>query len=138
MAGRVAPALALRDEDRVELERLTRSTTGPAGLAFRARIVLLAAAGTPNQVIAEQVATSRPTVNKWRARFAEQGLAGLADEPRPGPVRRVDQQRVIAETLTPPPARLGVTHWTSRLLAARLKTSHVTPPTRSWSPRSPT
>jgi transposase len=33
---------------------------------------------------------------------------------------------VITETLTPPPARLGVTHWTSRLLAARLQTSHVT------------
>ena len=71
--------MAVADEDRVELERLTRSTTGSAGLALRARIVLLAAAGTPNQVIAEQVATSRPTVNKWRLRFAEQGLAGLAD-----------------------------------------------------------
>lgn len=126
MVGRVAPALVVADEDRVELERLTRSTAGSAGLAFRARIVLLAASGTPNQQIAEQVQTSRPTVNKWRTRFAEQGLAGLADEPRPGPVRRVDQRRVIAETLTAPPARLGVTHWTSRLLAARLNTSHVT------------
>ena len=126
MVGRVAPALGLADEARVELERLTRSTTGSAGLALRARIVLLAAAGTPNQVIADRVQVSRPTVNKWRLRFAEQGLAGLADEPRPGPARRLDQRRVITETLTPPPARLGVTHWTSRLLAARLKTSHVT------------
>ena len=126
MVGRVAPALGLADEDRVELERLTRSTTGSAGLALRARIVLLAAAGTPNQVIADKVQVSRPTVNKWRLRFAEQGLAGLADEPRPGPARQLDQRRVIAETLAPPPARLGVTHWTSRLMAARLKTSHVT------------
>ena len=36
------------------------------------------------------------------------------------------QRRIVAETLTPPPARLGVTHWSSRLLAKRLGTSHVT------------
>src|SRR5674476_1511391 len=126
MAGRVAAGLVVADSDRVELERLTRSSTVPAGLALRARIVLLAAAGTPNQVIADKVQVSRPTVNKWRLRFAEQGLAGLADEPRPGPARQVDQRRVITETLTPPPARLGVTQWTSRLLAARLQTNHVT------------
>jgi DNA-binding CsgD family transcriptional regulator len=33
-------------------------------LALRARIVLLAAAGTPNQVIADKTQVSRPTVNK--------------------------------------------------------------------------
>ena len=126
MAGRVAAGLVVADSDRVELERLTRSSTVPAGVALRARIVLLAATGTPNWVIADRAQVSRPTVNTWRARFAEQGLAGLADEPRPGPARRVDQRRVIAETLTPPPARLGVTHWSSRLLAARLRVSHVT------------
>jgi transposase len=126
MVGRVAAALAVADEDRDELERLTRSTTGSAGMALRARIVLMAAQGTPNQVIADKTQVSRPTVNKWRTRYQSQGLAGLADEPRPGPARQLDQRRVIAETLTPPPARLGVTHWTSRLLAARLKTSHVT------------
>ena len=126
MAGRVAAGLVVADSDRVELERLTRSSTVPAGVALRARIVLMAAAGTPNWVIADRAQVSRPTVNKWRARFAERGLAGLGDEPRPGPARRVDQRRVIAETLTPPPVRLGVTHWSSRLLAARLRVSHVT------------
>jgi transposase len=38
----------------------------------------------------------------------------------------VDPRRIVTETLTPPPARLGVTHWSSRLLADRLGTSHVT------------
>jgi len=41
------------DSDRVELERLTRSSTVPAGVALRARIVLMAATGTPNWVIAD-------------------------------------------------------------------------------------
>ena len=103
MAGRTAEALALRDGDRDELERLTRSSTVPAGLAARARVVLLAADATPNHVIAERVGLSRPSVNKWRARYAERGLDGLVDEPRPGPARRVDQHRIITATLTPPP-----------------------------------
>ena len=49
-------------------------------------------------------------MNKWRSRYAERGLDGLADDPRPGPARRVDQRKIITETLTPPPKTLGVTH----------------------------
>jgi len=124
--GRTADALLLRDGDRAELERLTRSSTVPAGMAARARIVLLAADATPNHQIAERVGVSRPTVNKWRSRYADRGLAGLADEPRPGPARTVDQRKIITATLTPPPKSLGVAHWSSRLLAQRLSMSHVT------------
>jgi transposase len=126
MAGRTAGGLPLRDGDRFVLERLTRSSTALSGMALRARIVLLAASATPNNQIAEKVGVSRPTVNKWRSRYAEQGLDGLGDEPRPGPRRTVDQRRIISETLTAPPAGLGVTHWSSRLLARRLGVSHVT------------
>ena len=126
MPGRTADALLLRDGDRVELERLTRSSMVSAGMASRARIVLLAADETPNHQIAEKVGVSRPTVNKWRSRYAERGLDGLADDPRPGPARTVDQRLIITETLTPPPKSLGVTHWSSRLLAQRLGVSHVT------------
>jgi len=118
--------LLLRDGDRGELERLMRSSMVPAGMASRARIVLLAADEVPNYRIAEKVGVSRPTVNKWRSRYVERGLAGLVDDPRPGPARTVDQRRVITETLTPPPKSLGVTHWSSRLLAQRLGVSHVT------------
>ena len=38
---------------------------------------------------------------------------------------------IVAATLAPPPARLGVTHWSSRLLAAELKVNHVTI-TKAW------
>ena len=48
MANRPAPALGLRDGDRERLTRLTRSSTVRAGLAQRARIVLLAADGVAN------------------------------------------------------------------------------------------
>ena len=102
-----------------------------AGMASRARIVLLAADETPNHQIAEKVGVSRPTVNKWRSRYAERGLDGLADEPRPGPARTVDQRKIITETLTPPPKRLGVTHWSSRLLATHLGIGDATV-ARAW------
>ena len=65
MANRPAPPLALREGDRGALARLTRSSTVRAGLAQRARIVLLAADGISNTGIAEAVGVSRPTVISW-------------------------------------------------------------------------
>ena len=126
MANKTAARLVLRDGDRARLERLTRSATGPAAAAQRARIVLLAADGEANYVIAVRVGVSRPTVNLWRLRYAELGMAGLADEPRPGRPRQVDRPAILTATLTPPPPSLGVTHWSSRLLAARLGVDHST------------
>src|SRR3954447_11079564 len=123
---RYAAPLLLRGNDADELVRLTRSSSVRAGLAMRARIVLLAADGTSNVEIAELVGVSRPTVDLWRNRYRDRGLAGLADEDRPGRPRTVDPRRIVEATLTPPPKSLGVTHWSSRLLAQRLGVSHVT------------
>ena len=55
MANRTAPALALREGDRSRLASMVRSTTGSAGLAQQARIVLLAADGAANYAIADRV-----------------------------------------------------------------------------------
>jgi transposase len=124
--NKTAAALALRDGDRPRLEALVRSATAPAGVAQRARIVLLAAEGSANYEIAERVGVTRPTVNLWRRRYAEQGLAGLDGVRPPGRPRSVDRAKVITATLTPPPKSLGVTHWSSRLLADRLGIEHST------------
>lgn len=74
----------LREGDRGELERLTRSSSVRAGLAQRARIVLLAADGASNTAIAAQVGVSRPTVIGWRERYQAKGIDGLHDEDRSG------------------------------------------------------
>ena len=45
---------------------------------------------------------------KWRARFVENGLDGLLDEPRPGTPRKVSDaevERVLAMTLESLPRR---------------------------------
>jgi transposase len=123
MAMYVAEALELGAGDRDRLESLTRSPSVRAGLATRARIVLLAADGVSNTEIAERTATTRPTVLKWRGRYGELGIDGLADEPRPGREPVIDEVAVLAETLADkgkPPDHLGASHWSTRLMAERL------------------
>src|SRR5215472_9756103 len=114
--------------DRAELERRARSKGAPARVVERARIVLLAADGLTGAQIAERAGCTEPTVVKWRRQYAESGLAGLEDAPRPGGPRRVLTGEVVCEilaaTVTPPPASLraaGVTHWSSRRLADWLR-----------------
>jgi len=136
--------LTVPDADRVRLERMARDRSAPGRVAERARIVLLAAEGLTGLQIAGRVGCTEPTVVKWRSQYAEAGLAGLADAPRPGGPKRVLTEAAIGEilaaTLTPPPgtlARLGVTHWSSRRLAdwlareKRLRVSHDSI-TRLW------
>ena len=69
----VAAPLVLREGDQSRLESLTRSSSVRAGLAVRARIVLLAAQGLPNAEIARRTGTSRPTVVDWRLNLRAAG-----------------------------------------------------------------
>jgi transposase len=126
-----ATPLGLREGDRERLMSLIRSSAVRAGLAQRARIVLLAADGVSHTEIAELAGVSRPTVISWRRRYERSGLRGLEDQPRSGRPRRIDHDRIITATLRPPPRSLGVTHWSSRLLAARLKVANTTV-ARAW------
>jgi transposase len=111
--------------DREVLESWRRSSSVPAGLAQRARIVLLAAENVPVKEIVERVGVSKPTVIGWKKRYAAEGLGGLEDRPKSGRPVQVDEVAVVLATLEPPPPRLGVTHWSSRLLADQLGISHV-------------
>jgi transposase len=116
--------LTVPDADRAELERRARSKGAPARVVERARIVLLAAEGLAGAQIAERAGCTEPTVIKWRRQYAERGLAGLEDAPRPGGPKTVLTGEVVGEilaaTVTPPPEPLraaGLTHWSSRRLA---------------------
>src|SRR6195952_1693722 len=104
----VAARLEVRGRDKSTLRRWARSTAIPAGLARRARIVLLAGEGVPNAEIARRVGVSRPTVIGWRERYLEGGTAALDDRPRPGRAKQIDESAVVVATLEKaPPGRPG-------------------------------
>ena len=78
-----AAPLALTDDDRAELARWSQGSSPM--LAERARIVLASAEpGSGVARVAAELGLSRMTVRKWRRRFTEAGLGGLADHDRPG------------------------------------------------------
>ncbi len=83
--GRKSPFMVnLNHEEKERLEYLLRSTAIRAGLARRARMVLLRAEGLSLTDIAERVGVGRRIVRKWIKRFLETGLKGLGDKPGRG------------------------------------------------------
>jgi transposase len=110
--------VVLSDEERDVLERWARRPKSSQALALRCRIVLAAASGEQSKDIAAALGCTGSTVGKWRGRFAERGLDGLHDEPRPGKPRSIsdeDVERVIVKTLEEQP--VDATHWSTRSMA---------------------
>ena len=85
--------IQLTREARRELEARARKYTSPYRDVIRAKLVLLAAEGLSNDVIAARLDTPRQIISKWRHRFFEQRLAGLDEEPRGGRPARFSPQR---------------------------------------------
>jgi transposase len=116
--GRPLARLTLEDRDRETLTRWTRRPTTAQALAQRARIVLAAADGRPNDTIARELSITPHTVGKWRRRYLERGPDGLLDEPRPGAPRTIGDDRieaVVVTTLEEKPR--DATHWSTRSMA---------------------
>ena len=121
MPSSQAVQIVLSEAEREQLEAWTRRRTSAQALALRSRIVLLAAEGSKNAEIARCVGVSRPTVTKWRSRFAAERLDGLVDEPRPGRPRTVTDAQVedvIVRTLETTPK--NATHWSTRSMASEV------------------
>jgi transposase len=122
---RVAPTIVLSEEERGKLRQLSKSKTVSVGLARRARIVLLAAAGKQNDAIAEELDIGRVQVGRWRERYAEGGLAAVErDLPRGGRPPKVDAAEVVRLTTQTLPE--AATHWSTRTLAAKVGVSDTT------------
>jgi transposase len=108
------------------LEERACSRRAPHAEVVRARIVLLAAQRMANVDIAARIGVCVDVVSKWRKRFCEQGLAGLADRPRSGRPRRFGSEVVAgikALACEPPEARaVPLSRWSSFELAAQAVT----------------
>lgn len=125
--GRPVTPVELSAPIRAELEGMLRSRSLPHTLVRRARIILLAADGLYNTVIAAHVGLSGAMVGFWRKRFLAQGLMGLYDEPRPGGPRSIRDEQIavlIRRTLNTKPK--DGTHWTCRSIAGQTRLSKST------------
>jgi transposase len=120
-----AAEVRLTPEDRAVLEARVRAPTSEQREVFRARIVLLAGEGRSTRSIAGELSVMPRTVSCWRGRYAREGLAGLADKPRPGPKPKYDARtgrRILSVLERPPPA--GYARWTGGMIAAELGDVH--------------
>jgi hypothetical protein len=81
-----AVPVSLSEQQRRDILRLLRAHSTPQTLARRLRILLRAADDDQptNLQIAHEFGCDNDTVSLWRRRFAQHGLAGLQDAPRPG------------------------------------------------------
>ena len=84
--------IQLTVEERRELESVARQYTSPYCDVVRARIILMAADGLSNDLIAARLDTPRQIVSKWRKRFALARLPGLEGQPRGGRIARFSPQ----------------------------------------------
>lgn len=105
-----------------ELQSIMRKQTSNAGLARRARRVLLCADGERRVDIRKALGCDDGFISRWTAAYAAQGLVGfVSHHPERAPLRPVAklEARVLERTLKFKP-RDGSTHWSSRKLAAEL------------------
>ena len=119
--------LKLTAEQRQELGRWAQSRTLPAGDVFRARLILALAEGISYREIARRLHTSGPTIARWKTRFEQDGMAGLAGRHRGSKPRAATpkvQARVIRRVQQKPGD--SSTHWSCRKLASELGLSKST------------
>ena len=116
---RTSRRLDVSEEDRKELERLVRASTTEQRVALRARIVLFSGEGASTGDICGQLATTTPTITRWRERYEREGVAGLGkDAHRSGRLPTISKAKV-AEVLrkTQQEKPVGATQWSTRTLA---------------------
>src|ERR1019366_3417689 len=102
-----APLLPLSSAERVILEAVAASDSAeiPDRVRTRAGIVLRAAEGVSNNLIAQKFSTTPANVRRWRSRFLAQGIRGLWDVervPPREPISEAVEQAVVADCLYRP------------------------------------
>jgi len=127
-SGRMRKGIEVRlgRGDRERLEAIVGSGNSPQKHVWRARIVLLSAAGVGTMSVQRQTGKGKPTIWRWQARFMAEGVDGLLHEATrpPGklPLAAATIERVVDMTLAEPPGE--ATHWTCLAMARAAGVSH--------------
>ena len=116
--------LHLTPSERGELEAYLRKRNLPASVAQRMRIVLLLDEGTSYRDIEEKLGAAPSTISRWKQRYEQDGVLGLATiHPGQPPQKLTPQLRAkVLERTRQAPAD-GSTHWSLRKMAAVMKVS---------------
>jgi len=116
---RITPVVELSQEQEAQLAKLARSTRTSVRRSRRARIVLLAVQGLQNKEIAEQLGLGRVQVDRWRERYAHNGLEGVErDLPRGASPLKVDVQKLVELTAQGNPE--AAAHWSAHEMGTEL------------------
>src|SRR5436190_9660209 len=116
--------LHLTPTERGELQSYLRKRNLPASVAQRMRIVLLLEEGTSYRDIEEKLGTPPSTLSRWKQRYEQEGVLGLATVHPGQPPQKLTPQlraKVLERTRQAPPD--GSTHWSLRKMAAVMKVS---------------
>ena len=109
----------LEEDERQVLEALVAGGSRSVRRVKRAQILLAAAGGQTDDVIATTVQAGTSTVYRTKRRFVEESLeAALSEDPRPGGKRKLtgsEEALLIATACSTPPK--GRARWTLALLA---------------------
>ena len=118
--GRPKAELILSKEEEQTLKAYLRKETVSQRTCLRARIILECARGKNDVKVAEELGIDAKTVYKWRKRFVDYRICALADVPRPGRPRTINDDKVeevIKLTLETMPR--GASRWSTRDMAKR-------------------
>ena len=119
--------IELTSQEQQTLRMWTRAGTTEQRLARRAQVILCCAQGLPIKAVGERCGLSQLSVFKWKRRFLERRLEGLADEPRPGrPARITPAQRLAVVDLATSTPQQGKTTWSVSDLAQASGLSRTT------------
>ena len=125
--------IKLKPRDRASLEAVVANRNSPQKHVWRARIVLMTAAGHGTAEIMQQTGKAKTVIWRWQERFGAEGVAGLwRDKTRPSRIPSLDPkiaERVVALTLGGPPA--AASHWTGAAMAEAVAIS-VSSVQRIW------
>ena len=106
------------------LQQLAHNPLEDHRVVERAQIVMACLNRQSLDEISAQFQVSRSMIFRWRARFLQDGVAGLWDKPRTGKPARYDdafEKQVLDTLATPPPP--GQLRWDGQSLAAHLNAS---------------
>lgn len=116
--------ITLGADERTAIQAMLHQRELPPRVRERLEMVKAADLGDDLTAIAAWSGRSQKTVRYWLGRFADAGIAGLADAPRPGRPRQanVTYLALLEQTVETPPRQLGLPFdaWTSPRLSAYL------------------